>query len=430
MPDRRLGNLLQLDVIDGLTAESLLLGARRWAGLTFTPFFLTSLAGLLTLAGSTLLLRELRSDDAGSLALLLALLDTFSLLGILGQTSLVTRLYSPTGRDAYDWLFDLTSSAVFSVIPIALATLIAAQIYDFEVPQLAFLAGAALLTVVHSVGCYMLNAHGHYIVSSLLLRLPNTLLILPGVLATRASSWAELQPVLLAYGAGLLLCSLILIFTLTRLLRRGPIRISLRERFEGLVFFASTTVALMPDQGVVVIAGALMTPERLAPYAAMAVLLRPFRLVTQVLSAIMTPELIRRERPNYRGLLIGLWTLAIVAALATILLGPPLARWIYEGRYEEGLGIIPLLALVGALQLTAVLPKSDLTGKAAMATFRRLVFSLVGVMAGIAAFGVLLISRFGVLGMAATAFSLQAARSLLAYGFWRGFRKAAEAKPG
>ena len=332
MRDRRLSTLLQLDLVDGLTPESLLSGARRWAGLTFTPFILTSLAGLLTLVGTTLLLRELRSDDAGTLALLLALLDTFSLLGILGQTSLVTRLYSPTGPDAYDWLFDLTSSAVFSVIPITLATLIAVQIYDFELPQLAFLAVAALLTVVHNVGCYMLNAHGHYIVSSVLLRLPNTLLLLPGVLATRASNWAELQPVLLAYGAGLVLCSVIMLFALTRVLRRGSARISLRERLEGLVFFASTSIALLPDQGVVAIAGALITPGRLAAYAAMAVLLRPFRLVTQVLSAIMTPELIRRERPNYRGLLIGLWALAIAAALATIIFGPPLARSIYEGR--------------------------------------------------------------------------------------------------
>jgi O-antigen/teichoic acid export membrane protein len=276
----------------------------------------------------------------------------------------------------------------------------------------------------------MLNAHGHYIVSSLLLRLPHTLLILPGLLATQASNWAELQPVLLAYGAGLMLCSLILLFFLTQVLRRGSIRISLRERFEGLVFFASTAIALMPDPGVVVIAGALVTPERLAAYAAMAVLLRPFRLVTQVLSAIMTPELIRRERPNYRGLLIGLWALAIAAALATVIFGPHLARWIYEGRYEEGVRIIPLLALVGALQLTAILPKSDLTGKAAMRTFRRLIYSLMGVMGVLAAIGVALISRFGLIGIASTALILQAARSLLAYGFWRGYRKAAEAKAG
>ena len=50
MRDRRLSSLLQLDLVDGLTPESLLLGARRWAGLTFTPFTLTSLAGLLMLA--------------------------------------------------------------------------------------------------------------------------------------------------------------------------------------------------------------------------------------------------------------------------------------------------------------------------------------------------------------------------------------------
>lgn len=425
MRGRRSAGLLQLELLEGLTAESLFLGARRWAGLTIAPFVLTALTGLLTLAGMALLLRGLPSREAGTLSLLLALVDTFSLVGSLGQTSLVTRIYGAANRADYDWLLDLSISAGFSVIPVALATLTAALIYDFHLSQLAFLAVTALLTVVNNVGCFMLNGHGHYIVSSFLLRLPNSLLLLAGALATASADWASLPTVLTLYTAGLVLSIGLLLLSLGRLLRRGLARISLRDRFEGLAFFASNSLALLPDQGVVAIAGALISPDRLATYAAMAILLRPFRLVTQVISGVMTPELIRRERPNYRGLLIGVWSLAVGGSLATILLGPAIARWAYGGRYAEGLELIPLLAAVGGLQVMAILPKSDLTGRASMRTFQRLVLSLTVVMGALAALSVPLISRGGLFGIGLSALSLQTARWALAYGFWRAHRRAA-----
>jgi len=41
------------EILEGLTSERLVLGARRWAGITFAPFALTASAGVLTLVGIT-----------------------------------------------------------------------------------------------------------------------------------------------------------------------------------------------------------------------------------------------------------------------------------------------------------------------------------------------------------------------------------------
>jgi O-antigen/teichoic acid export membrane protein len=411
------------EVLESLTGEGLVLGAKRWAGIAFAPFALTASAGVLTLVGTTLLFRALPTDEAGRLALSLALLEILGLLGSLGLPNMITRLYGAAGRDAFDWPLDLAGTAALAVIPVTIGVLATSAVYDLPSGTLSFLVIGAILLVAINTGCFMLNAHGHYIWSSLLLRLSSAMLIVPGTWTFVAGNSTRLVPLLLFYSSGLALTLMILIWLLSRHLSRGSRRITLSQRLEATVFLASTGMSFLPDQGITAIAGALLRPETLALYAAMAVFARPFKLGTNILSMIMTPELVRRRRARYLNLTLGLWSLALLSSLGIALLGPGVAHWVYGGRYDGGLGLLPFLALGGALQLTVVLPRSDLGGRAPMALLRRLFLALAAVFGLLAILSAFMITTLGILGIAIAALALQVSRTLITYVYWWNYRR-------
>jgi len=409
---------------ESLVEQDFLIGARHWAGIALASFVLTSTAGALALVGVTLLLRALPSNEAGNFALVVALLEILALVGNLGFLGIVTRLYGAATPDTFDWLVDLAATAAYAAVPLALGVAAISAIYELPPDLLAFLLLGSILVVVLNTGCYMLSAHGHYIWASLLLRLPGALLVVPGSIAFFSERGMRLESVLIIYSIGILLTLGGLVVLLVRRLRRGSGRIHRPQRMEGIVFLASYATTYLPDQGVTAIAGALLPPERLAIYAAMAVFARPFKLAASILTMVMTPELVRRKQAQYRNLSLGVWGLALVGCVGTALIAPAIARWIYGGRYDEGLGILPLLACAGALQLTVVLPKSDLAGRAPIALLRRLVYLLAGVLGVATAASALLIVRFGVFGVGVAAVSLQSVRNLANYSVWRGYRRA------
>ena len=423
MGERQPPGLRIPEILECLTSEGLILGARRWAGITFAPFALTASAGVLTLVGITLLFRALPADEAGLLALAMALLEILGLVGSLGLPNMVTRLYGGAGRDAFNWPLDLVGTAALAAIPVTIGVLTVSAVYDLPSDTLSFLMIGSILLVVVNSGCFMLNAHGHYIWSSLLLRLPSASLIVPGLLTFAAGSSTRLAGLLLFYSSALALTLLFLIVLLSRHLSRGPRHITLSQRLEATVFLASTGIGFLPDQGITAIAGALLRPETLAIYAAMMVFARPFKLGANILTMIMTPELVSRRRGRYLNLTFGLWGFALLCSLGIALLGPALAHWAYRGRYESGLVLLPLLALAGALQLTLVLPRSDLGGRAPIALLRRLFIVLAGVLGLLTVLGALLITKLGILGIAIAALALQAGRNLISYAYWREYRR-------
>jgi O-antigen/teichoic acid export membrane protein len=138
---------------------------------------------------------------------------------------------------------------------------------------------------------------------------------------------------------------------------------------------------------------------------------------------IMTPELVRRRRARYLNLTLGLWSLALLSSLGIALLGPGVAHWVYGGRYDGGLGLLPFLALGGALQLTVVLPRSDLGGRAPMALLRRLFLALAAVFGLLAILSAFMITTLGILGIAIAALALQVSRTLITYVYWWNYRR-------
>ena len=307
--------------------------------------------------------------------MLLAVLEIMMLAGSLGQTTVITRRYSRENAQGFDWRHDLMTIVALS-IPISLVgAAVAILLFPLGLPSLTYLFLSSVLLVATLALIWMLNSHGHYVLSSTLLRLPNSLLIVPAVLMTLQPQLSRLEVVLGLHFVGILAVLLISYWLVSRNIQLGTSRISTNERKQGFVFLVYQVSLILSYQGILAVGGALLSPVRLAIYAAMAILLRVFRLLTSIQSMVVTPELIRADRPHYRRLIAGAAVIAVTVGLLTVVLAPVLIDWAYAGKYNEGLILIPWLALSGMLLFLEIIPRSHLIGRSPWPVVRRFVLS-------------------------------------------------------
>ena len=399
-------------------------GAQHWTRLTLGPGGVSAVASALSLLGISLILRSLSDEEAGAFALLQALVQTIGLVAAMGFPTVVTRRYSRPIGNGYDWRRDTAGTVVFAMAPLTGAIVLARLAYELPEAQLAFLFGSGAALVVLWVFSSMLSASGHYTWSSLIVRVPSALLLPIGLGSLFLPALRQLNTVIILQLAGTGVTVILASYLMAQLLPRTGGAITLRERLQGIPFLLSSAILLIPDHVVVALGGAILTAPQLATYAAIAVLLRPFRLIRAVLSMVMMPELIKRQRQHYWRLAVGLWGLAIAAALAAILLTPLVARWFYAGKYQEGYSLVPLLALAGVAHLTSVLPKSHLYGTAQSAFLNRFISAQVAGLGAALLVGGVLIARLGTVGLALAVILAETSVTTISYVAWWRLRTA------
>ncbi|MEE9216989.1 MAG: hypothetical protein V3U32_06085 [Anaerolineales bacterium] len=399
--------------------DALVGAARRWGVLIGGPATAAVAAALGTLLATVILLRLLPGAEAGHFVLILAVLQTLGMVANLGQNNVLTRRYSVQPLGAHDWPRDLGASLIIAAPVILAGTLVAARLYDLPTAYWVFLLVALILRVPLHAMAYMLTAKRHYTWGNLLLRLPNSLLILPALVLLFIPELATLNPVLLWLLVSLVLVNLLGLALLVHHFPRGTLTITLRQRADGLILLASTGTQNLPNNGLVALAGAILLPAQLATFAAMAVLMRPFRLLSNILVMILTPELIRQYRPSYTRMLIGILGLAALAGVFTAIVGPPLASWVYAGRYDDGITLIPILVLAGSLRLAGSLPRSYLLGRARTSTLNRYVVVMAIAVLVALLLGILLTDRLGIVGLAVGITLIELANASLNYLFLR-----------
>jgi O-antigen/teichoic acid export membrane protein len=379
--------------------------------------------------GFSLLYRQLPVREAGLMALLLSLSDILGILALLGLGSVITRLYSAAGPGVFDWRRDLLRTAGYLTPAVALAVWGVSNIYDFTVEIVAYLF---LLTVLGSLlgATYsMLNSQGHYAWSAFLVRAPNSALLIPGLAGLWLASSVRLGEALAVYLGATLIALLIGIAILLRVLPAGARRISGRERLNGAVFMGTLVTDLLPDQGLIAVAGKILPLGQVAAFAAVAIFIRPFRLVRGILAMILTPDLLRYRRASYRKLVTGVWTLALLCGLATAVLIPPLASRFYGDRYQEAIGWIPIMALAGVLLVGVVPARSDLAARSPIGTMGGFALAYFGSMMVSLGIGIAGMLTWGAAFLPFAVVLLQATECAVGYGFWFSFRRR-ERTPG
>ena len=332
-------------------------GLRRSSLLAAGSVSASAFTTLFSLVATVLILRFLPRDEAGKFAVLIELLYGLGLLGSLGQALLQARLYYQATPGRFDWWADLRSTIWFTIPAIGLGVLALAVPYRLTIFEITFLVIGAELFVLTNCLSAVLAQQRHYAWSSALLRMPNGLLILPALLMLIDPAFVRLRFVLINFLVFLALTTVLGFVLLLRRLERGRARITLRQRFHGLVFLVANVAVLIPQRGLIVVAGAILVPESVAALAALVTLLRVFDLVGDPAGRVFSTEMAQQSGRISFGLVAAPWFLAAILSAAALIAFPPLAHQFYSGRYDFVLPFLPWLVLAAALRLVEIVPR-------------------------------------------------------------------------
>jgi hypothetical protein len=312
---------------------------------------------LCALAATALILRVLPGKEAGRFAVLMELLYAIGLLGSLGQGTLQARLYQQATPGHFDWWRDLLSTITLTLPVILLVVIGLAIPYRLTNFEILFLGVGSELFVVTNCLSAVLAQQQQYAWSSAVLRLPNGFLILAVGAMLLQRSWLNLHFVLLSFLFFLLATALLSIWLLGRKLERGISTIAFRERLSGLVFLIAIIAIIATQRGMITVAGALLSAERVAALAALIVLLRVFDLIGEPAGRVFSTEMARHPRTLTFGVLTAPWLAAGILSAALLVLLPPLIRYFYVGRYDAAVPLLPWLVLAGALRFIEIVPR-------------------------------------------------------------------------
>ena len=320
----------------------------------------SALVTLCSVTATVLILRELPHAEAGRYAILVELLYGIGLLGSLGQNVLHARLYHQAASADADWRADLRLTAAFTMPAVFLSVLAIARPYELTIFEIVFLTVGAELFILTNWLSAVLSQQRSYAWGSALLRLPNGLLILPAVFMAVSHTGIGLDFFLISLLIFLAFAVVLGAVLLAGRLKQGGRRTTLRQRFSGLIFVIGTVALLIPQRGLIMIAGAIIDPGQVAALAALIVLLRIFDLIGEPSGRVFATEVARHPHRVGLGLIAAPWLLAGIISTVLIIAIPPLAHHFYSGRYDSALPMLPWLVAAAALRFVEVVPRGFL----------------------------------------------------------------------
>jgi hypothetical protein len=204
---------------------------------------------------------------------------------------------------------------------------------------------------------------------------------------------------------------------LARWLKRGDRHISIGERVSGLIFLASLLALVVPQRGLIVVAGAMFNPGVVAALAAVVSILRVFDLVGESAGRVFSTEMARNPRHIGTQLYALPWALAALLAAGVLVCLPTLVHRFYGGRYDNALPLLPWLVAAAAFRLIEIVPRGFLAYLAPARLLQR--FAAVQCGAAVAGVTLMVIGavRFGVTGLVSAAAVVAAARLGISYLF-------------
>lgn len=393
--------------------------SRPWQYVAAGPTIAAVATSGFSLIAQVLILRSLTETSSGLFVLFQAASQLIMMASSFGQPTLIQRTYSTAESGSFNWGRDLARSFLISGPLIVLGSILAFFFYNFDpiISLFIFIQSALLLSIL--ILAKMLNAYRLYSLGSTLIRLPNGLLIVPAALFTLLPEVADLTVLLIFHVILSALTFLLGFVALYKAFQPGESTISLRQRFESVIFLVTQFSYQAPELSLTAIVGYLLPPGRLAVYQAAAVFIRPFALLGDVLRTIFTTELIRRKTIRRQRISLMLWVLSALMAALIFFPGIPVFQWIYGEKYREGAALLPWVALAGSFILPEVLPRSLLIGQAAFKLIRRYASTQVILALLILASSVFWIQSMEIRGIAVTIVLINLGRYLTSRFFSR-----------
>lgn len=349
--------------------------------LGFNPILVTGLAAAPTLIGNLIIFRSLPVQAAGTYNLVLVFSALVLMLGLLGQNTVILRYYSGQEPGVYRWRRDLLTGSLLS-LPVLLLASVAIELFTRTSSVVTGVTAVnALLLVITVQGAAMLSAHGHYSLGSMLPRLSNSAMIIPGIVGLVAP--LPLGLVLGVFLGGGLISAILTVLLLLWKVPNGSRTLQLTERRDGLMFMLSSGSGIYVEQGIIGFAQPFVGNAGIAALGAINAPLRVYDLIRTTLYPVLQAEVNRRNHPRYRQVFLLLAGGLLVAGLVTLLGLPPLLDWLYQGRYAASMWLVGPLTAYRLLLILALVPYSHLVGRTGQKTLYTFIWVRTLLLAGI-----------------------------------------------
>ncbi len=281
----------------------------RWVkNVSFIKQILTvsSINGILSVlsaVGSILFVHNLTLSDYGVYSVIFAYIQFVGPMGTSGQSTLLKSVYSVHEGISRKWFKHLTTGLLIN-IPVYLLSLfilpfIGIRKMEYTLVLTGIIIGYGLIHYL----CSLLDSIKYYILSSLLIRIPFVLMIIPAVLMTFKFKF-HISDLLLFFFIFEILSSLVgfLIISNTK---KIELNININsKRLKSVSYSIQLFLHLLPNQGMILIAGRLFPKAIVGMFSALWILFRPFWIFYDSTARISSVELANKIKNKIYNIFI------------------------------------------------------------------------------------------------------------------------------
>ncbi len=309
-----------------------------------------------------LLARELNKEDFGLFNLIMTIAGLIYPLALFGQQNTIVRVFSKRRPEDYNWKSYFHKLLLGASIAALIGGIASTYFYKLTALNFIFLLVVIGNSMIADLYTYIFRATGQYETSIILhrsIRVAFPIILLLLILLDKS----ELNTILYFFGALHLIHSFAVMLYTNKRVGLGTKKLTKNDYKEGLILICSDITMLVIISVDKLFLAKLTNLERVAEYFAIFSLMRIFEIVQHAIDFVLIPHSNKVVEVNVKGIFFKVLGIGLVISLFYLILAKPIIHFLYSGKYDSGIQLVPYFCLVGLLQLLYVVPASIIRGR-------------------------------------------------------------------
>ncbi len=335
-------------------------------------FVIIASIAFLQIIGTIILARNFSKPEMGFYRLVLTMIEYGSLLAIIGIDHSIVRFFSSTESafSQYNWkkFIRFLTAPIFFISLAFILLMSAAYKLKPEISILIFIS--IILTGFAGLLSSFLRAQKKYTLSAFLGRL-NFMFFFAAVLLLLAFKNLSVTKTLLLYLFSLLISFSILKTYVFNKIPSGERGLPSSIFRNSSYYFGMGLAFITIIQAGNFFIAKMLSLKDLGIYAVIFGIMRLFEFTQDSIYYVLVPALNVKKNIPARIIFLVLLLIGIIIGLFYLIAGGLIVHWLFSGRYDEGIPLIPLFIIIGIIKTLLILPTSIIGGKSSEQTLRR-----------------------------------------------------------
>lgn len=343
--------------------------------------------------------RHWPKGDVGCFNLIISLSFLLSVFGLMGQNLGIVRFFSTKELKEYSWKKYMTDLCLKGIAIAFVGSVVATLVYKFGI---IFLVSCFIITscvLVQEYCSAFFRARQRYYISLIVGQFMPVVFMI-ALLAFAISKFPPLNVILLIYMSFGVIYTVICVYFTFSVLPSGAAVIPSDVKKKGYLLFGLGVTFILVNHADVMLVAGLVNVEALATYTVTLSIMRLYDFGGMSLNHVLLPKI--KTMPGSRLKQMWVYIILVGFAITTFyfMFGKEAVQFLYKGKYNEGLVLIPFFCVVGFLKLMYILPSSFIAAVSSEIILKR--FLYVNIVAVILNYttNIYLISHIGIEGAA------------------------------